>query len=273
MADRSKPKRSVRKSAWAVMLFAGTIATGAPEFPPALVNSPSAPPAEHSDGPQALPASAAGETAAGDQRGVGDQVYGGTLPTLPPPVPEGPGEQVGEIPLRHSEQASGGEAGAGASPGGMAPNLPPLTPGQAAESEPSSLPDLHASDQHIVLLLDDGADAATVNLGAANPGTVMEFRVKGRVVSNVPWRLAYTASDFLSRAGKTFSISHLSYGGTDLEGFHPFRSAGDVYPLRPPTGDAGYSFEHVFVLTFPEDAEPGEYHAEIHYAALPVDQP
>lgn len=124
----------------------------------------------------------------------------------------------------------------------------------------------------VVLLLDDGAGVRTVHLGDADPGTVVEFRVRGRVVSDVYWRLAYTASAFSSSTGTTFPISYLAYGGTDLDGLTPLRPAGDIYPLRPPTGEAGYAFEHVFVLTFPEDAEPGEYRTEIRYDALPVDQ-
>lgn len=309
MACWSKLRSSVWTSACMVVLFAGTVAAGARKPLTSSIGTPPAVPPTQSTGWQGKPDStldgaqeweqepveppaatgkkeAAGDFGEAEHQASGPESTGSegtrglTLDEAqvwePVESPNGPGTKDGDKSGKDDRRTptAGSPVQRDEPPGRMAPAPPPTVPGEESRDDRREIPRSRAAKPRpeIVLLLDDGAGAKTIKLGDADPGTVVEFRVKGRVVSNVYWRLVYTASDFSSNKGKTFPIWQLAYGGTDLEGLTPLASAGDIYPLRAPTGETGFAFEHVFVLTFPEDAEPGEYSTEIRYAALPVDQ-
>lgn len=302
MANWSKLRCFVWASAWMVLVLAKTV-WGAPlerSFQSAVLPGQTAgwqgKPGLGPDGPVDSP-SVSGKKKSGDASGEEEHEASGSQSAPPEEAPDSASDETTERELKEEEngepvefRGSPGEEGRNKS-GKEAHQTPtPGPPGQGGGNGDRTAPTVHPGvsggvqrgiprshaakpKRRIVLLLDDGAGARTINLGDAEPGAVVEFKVSGRVISNVYWRLAYTASDFSSTTGKSFPISHLAYGGTDLDGLTPLTPAGDIYPLRPPTGEAGYAFEHVFVLTFPEDAEPGPYSTEIRYAALPVDQP
>lgn len=105
-----------------------------------------------------------------------------------------------------------------------------------------------------------------LNLGSGQPGATVSDSIAGTVVSNVAWKLTYTARDF-SDGTHTIPISRVTVDGTDLS-TTSLGYQGVIYDNKQPA--QAFMFQHTFSLSIPGDAEPGAYTASIEYTVTPA---